>query len=88
MKTNNEFALRTTNRKVQIVAILMLGIETRADRYHYHKEMYFGICVFYFLYVHLHMRSSGLSDTCYRNIDLSLSLSLFGLSDVCPVLQI
>ena len=65
----------------------MFGIETRADRYHYHKEVNFGFCVFFFS-VHLHIRSSGLGDTCYRYIDLSLSLSLFGLSDVCPVLQI
>ena len=67
----------------------MFGIETRADRYHYHKEVYFGFCVFFFS-VHLHIRSSGLGDTCYRykDLPLCLSVSLFGLSDVCPVLQI
>ena len=87
MNTNKEFAFKTKNRNCDSSQFLCLGLKLGQIDTTITKRCISFICVFFFS-VHLHIRSSGLGDTCYRYTDFSLSLSLFGLSDVCPVLQI
>ena len=88
MNTNKEFALKTKNRNCDSSQFLCLGLKLGQIDTTITKR-----CISVFVFSLFYMYASTyaqvvLGDICYRCIDLSLSLSLFGLSDVCPVLQI